>query len=193
MEIVLLRHGMPQIDKGRRLSSAEFGRWVSAYNEAGIDLGCMPTQAAMEQARQCAFVVCSNLPRSSESAKILGFEATDVCDSMFREMGMPYADWRFPRLSPGVWAVLFRCMWAAGYSANAESFKEARERARGCAERLAELASEHGRVLFVGHGWLNWFISRYLRSTGWDGPKKAPRRYWEFGVYRCGKANERDR
>lgn len=87
---------MPQIDKGRRLSAAEFGRWVSAYNDAGIDLGCMPPQEAMEQARKCAFVVCSDFPRSSESARVLGFEDSDVCESMFREVGSPMPIGSFP-------------------------------------------------------------------------------------------------
>lgn len=183
MEIVLLRHGMPKIDKDRRLSAAEFGQWVSAYNNAGIDIGCMPSQNTIEQAKTCAFVVCSTLLRSSESAKVLGLASIDVCESMFREMDMPYASWCFPRLSPGTWSVLFRLGWAIGYSANVESFREARERARRCAERLVELASEHGTVLFVGHGSLNWFVSRYLKSMGWASPQKAPRKYWEFAVY----------
>ena len=175
---------MPQIDKDRRLSAAEFGQWVSAYNKAGINVGCMPPQDAMEQAKKCAFVMCSNLPRSSESAKVLGLENIDACESMFREMEMPYALWCSLRLSPGTWSALFRLMWGVGYSANGESFREARERARRCSERLTELSFEHGKVLFVGHGLLNWFVSRYLKSMGWEGPQKAPRRYWEFGVYR---------
>lgn len=184
MEIVLLRHGMPQIAKEGRLTAAEFGKWVSAYNEAGIDAASRPPQNAIVEAGKCAFVVCSSLPRSRESAKALGLKAIGACDALFREMDMPYASWRFPQLSPGVWAVIFRLIWVGGYSANAESFREARERARRCAERLALLAAEHGKVLFVGHGSLNWFVSRYLKSMGWAGPPRAPRRYWEFGVYR---------
>lgn len=175
---------MPVIDQERRLSAAEFGQWVSAYNEAGINVGCAPSQDAIDQAQKCAFVVCSNLPRSLESAKALGLEGIDVCDSIFREFDMPHATWRYPRLSPGTWAVVFRLLWAVGYSKNIESFEEARERARSCAERLAELASEQGKVLFVGHGSLNWFISRYLKKMGWTGSAKAPRRYWEYCVYR---------
>lgn len=175
---------MPVIDQEQRLSATEFGQWVSAYNEAGINVGCAPSQDAIEQAKKCAFVVCSNLPRSLESAKALGLEDIDVCESMFREFDMPHANWRFPHLSPRTWAVVFRLLWAAGYSGNAESFGEARARARSCAERLTELASEHGKVLFVGHGSLNWFVARYLINMGWSGPAKAPRRYWEYGVYR---------
>ncbi|MCK6374106.1 MAG: histidine phosphatase family protein [Zoogloea sp.] len=183
MQIVLLRHGMPKVDKDRRCNAAEFGRWVSEYNAAGIDADCRPPQPAVDQANKCNFVVCSSLPRSLESARALGIESIGVCESVFREMDMPYANLRFPRLSLPVWSVLFRLIWAGGYSANAESFGAARKRARDCAKRLVELASVHGSVLFVGHGSLNWFIARYLRSMGWAGPRKAPRKYWEFGVY----------
>lgn len=73
--------------------------------------------------------------------------------------------------------------WVMGYSANGESISEGRERARLCAERLAEMAAEHGRVVFVGHGSLIWFIARRLKDAGWSGPKKSPRKYWDFGVY----------
>lgn len=52
-----------------------------------------------------------------------------------------------------------------------------------CSERLAELASEHGTVLLVGHGSLNWFIARHLKKMGWSGPNKSPRKYWTFAVY----------
>jgi broad specificity phosphatase PhoE len=183
VEIVLLRHGMPQIAKDRRLSAAEFGQWVSEYNDAGIDEACIRPSSAIEEARTCAYVVCSNFPRSSESARVLGLEAY-TCESMFREMDMPYATWHFPKLLPGAWSVFFRLIWVFGFSTNAESFREAGERARRCAEILAELAFEHGKVLFVGHGSLNWFISRQLKKMGWVGPQKAPRRYWEYGVYR---------
>lgn len=184
MEIVLLRHGRPKIDKDRRLSAAEFGLWVLEYNAASIDIDFKPPANAIEQASRCAFIVGSDLPRSLDSAKALGVENIGACQSIFRELAVPYAGWRFPRFSPTVWTVLFRFMWIFRYSTNAESFKEAKERARCCAARLASLASEHGTVLFVGHGSLNWFISRYLKKMGWSGPKKSPRNYWEFAVYR---------
>lgn len=184
MQIVLLRHGMPKIDKDRRLTASEFGLWVSEYNAAGIDIECRPPQHAIEQTDKCSFVVCSSLSRSLESAKALGIESIDLSEPMFREMDMPHAKLTFPRLSPGAWSVIFRLIWVAGYRTNAESFNQAKERARRCAERLAELASKHGTVLLVGHGSLNWFIAKYLKNMGWSGPRKSPRKYWEFSVYR---------
>ena len=183
MQITLLRHGMPNIDINTRITASEFGAWVSQYNIANLDINCRPPQLAIDQANRCTFVMCSNLIRSLESAKILGLADINASEAMFRELETPYANWCFPRLSPGVWAVIFRLMWAAGYSANVETFGEAKGRARHCAERLTELAFEHGKILFVGHGLLNWFISRYLKKMGWAGSRISPRKYWDFAIY----------
>jgi len=178
-----MRHGKPKIEKGLRLNAEEFGVWVKKYDASGVDTDCFPPQLAIDQANQTDFVVCSNLPRSLESAEALGIEYVDVCDSVFREMELPYARWHLPILPLIVWPLFFRLVWAFGYSANAESFKAAKTRAHFCAEQLNELASIHGTVLFVGHGSLNWFIAKYLKRKGWLCSKKSPRKYWEFSVY----------
>lgn len=183
MEIVVMRHGKPKIDKNLRLNAAEFGVWVEKYKTSGIDTEHQPPQAAIERANRCAFTVCSNLPRSLASAKILGIVQIGSCDALIREMEMPHAAWHFPRLSLLVWSVFFRLAWACGYSANTESFKAAKERARGCAEHLADLASTHGTVLFVGHGLLNWFIGKYLKNIGWSRSGKLSGKYWEYSTY----------
>lgn len=187
MQIVLMRHGKPKIEKRLRLNALGFGGWVEEYNVAGVDTACQPTLAAIEQANQCKFVVCSNLPRSLESAKTLGIQQLGVSDPMFREMDMPHAAWRFPKLSVLAWSVIFRLAWALGYSADGESFKAAKERACRCAEHLVSLASTHGTVLFVGHGSLNWFIAKHLKRMGWLCAEKPPRKYWEFSVFHLQK------
>lgn len=79
-----MRHGKPKIDTRRRLNAAEFGVWVEHYNAAGIDTECLPTLEAIAQASQCAFTVCSNLPRSLESANALGIERIGAYSHMFR-------------------------------------------------------------------------------------------------------------
>lgn len=178
-----MRHGMPKVDRNARVSAEEFGIWVRGYDAAGIDEGHRPPPTATAHADRCAFIVCSNLPRSLESAKTLGIQRVHVSDPEFREMEMPHAAWRFPRLSLMAWATFFRIVWMFGYSANAESFKAARGRARSCAERLIELAGDHGTVLFVGHGSLNWFIAKRLKAMGWSCATRPPRHYWEASVY----------
>ena len=183
LQIVLMRHGKPKIDMRLRLNAAEFGAWVEQYNAAGIDTECLPPQGAVAQAKQCAFTVCSNLPRSLESANALGVERIGNYSSMFREFDMPHAAWRFPNLSLQAWLVFFRLAWALGYSTNAESFKSAKARAHSCAEQLTDLASTHGTVLFVGHGSLNWFVTRYLKRMGWLSAERPPKKYWEHSVF----------
>lgn len=184
--IVLMRHGKPEIDDSVCLSAQEFGEWIRYYDEASIDRECPPPPAAIEHATKCSFVVCSNLRRSRESAEILVAERIGYTDRIFREMEMPHGSWRFPRLPVRGWLVLFRLTWILGYSTGVESFKAAKGRARRCAEQLASLASEHGTILFVGHGAINWFIAGYLRENGWRAYGR-PKKYWEFAILKLKK------
>lgn len=183
MQIILMRHGRPAIEARRRLSARDFGIWVGHYNAAAIDPASPPTAEAIEQARQAAFVLCSTLPRSLTSAAALGIETPHGRDAAFRELEMPHADWRFPILPVGLWAVLFRLAWAVGYHRHAESFAAARARITTCANTLSQLAAEHGNVLFIGHGSLNWFIARALRQAGWRSSDSTPRQYWQYAVF----------
>lgn len=183
MEIVILRHGKPKIETRGRVTASGFGLWVDAYNKAGIDNTHGPSPSAIAVANDCSAAVCSNLLRSIESAKALGVRNIEVQDSLFRECEMPYADWTYPKFSVLGWSFVFRILQMLGYSSNAETFKEARERAYICALHLSKLAKKHEKVLFVGHGSLNWLISKELLRMGWAGPKSAGRGYWDYGVY----------
>jgi len=183
MEIVLLRHGKPAIAEDRRLTSSQFGTWINEYNQAGISLALPPTKRALETAAGSDFIVCSHLPRSIESAQALGVDCLDINDSLFREFEMPYANLITPRFSAATWTVFYRVLWLAGFSANAESYKQAKLRGLSCVEQLLEHASKHQRVLFVGHGALLWFICKQLLSRGWSGPKGSPRSYWDLNRY----------
>jgi len=183
VQIVILRHGKPKIETHGRLSAFDFGQWVAAYNRAGLDNAHAPSADAIAQARACSAVVCSNLPRSIESATALGVKHVELQDALFRECDMPYARWNYPKLSVLGWSFIFRILQVLGYSSNAESFKEAKQRAYECALRLSELAEKHQSVVFVGHGSLNWLIAKKLLHMGWVGPSHAGRKHWEFGVY----------
>lgn len=183
MEIVILRHGKPNIETRGRVTATGFALWIDAYNKAGIDKTYAPSSRAIAVAKGCSAVVCSNLLRSIESAKALGVRNIEVQDSLFRECEMPYADWTYPKFSVLGWSFVFRILQMLGYSSNAESFKAARERAYLCALRLSELADKHEKVLFVGHGSLNWLISKMLLRMGWAKSKSAGRGYWDYEVY----------
>ena len=183
MQIVILRHGKPKIADHGKLTASGFGRWVAAYNQAGIDTTHAPSPEAIARARACSVVVCSHLPRSLESAAALGIGNIDVQDALFRECDMPHADWNHPKLSVSAWSFVFRILQVLGYSSDAESFKEARHRAGCCALQLSELAQRHESVLFIGHGLLNRLVAKKLLRMGWVGPDSIGRDYWDFGVY----------
>jgi len=183
VEIVLIRHGKPKIDISGKMSAADFGKRVTDYDRAGIDAEHKPTNTACEKAGKCRFIVCSTLPRSIESARILNIGTPDITSHLFRECEMPYANWKHPKLSGTTWSILFRILQLTGYSSNAESCKTIKNRAKKCADQLATLSKKHESVLFVGHGAIIWLIHKQLLRTGWSGPRKSARKYWGFGIY----------
>ncbi len=183
VKIILVRHGEPDLPLWRNVNASEFRQWIESYNSAGIKKETLPPRELCEAVSSCAVVVCSDLRKSIESAKALGIEAVDHFDPLFREIGLPYADWSFPKLSPVLWVVLFRLFWFAGFSRNSESLDSARIRASTAAKKLEDFAQESGSVTFVGHGMINHFIANDLLSSGWKGPKNPGKRYWKFGVY----------
>ena len=155
MQITLLRHGKPTVPSLEKLSASEFYIWAQEYNASGLCPSSKPTAEAMSYANACNAVVCSDLPRSIESAKALKAGNVVLSDAIFNEAGLPVANWRTLKLSPKIWAATFRALWLLGYSRNTESFKEAKARAAEAVRRLTEIAYEHERVLFVGHGVYN--------------------------------------
>src|SRR6266508_1340850 len=92
-----------------------------------------------------------------------------LCDPLFDEAGIPSSIRLRLALAPRHWSLLARVVWFCGWSHGAESLREARGRAHRAAERLGELAREHGSVMLVGHGVMNRLISRALRRSGWRG------------------------
>lgn len=183
MKIVLLRHGKPDLPPLEKVKACDLQRWIDAYNAAGIDHRQTPPLRAMAIASECNAVVCSDLPRSIESAAVLNVKNVYLSNSVFNEVGMPRPDWNSFRLPPFTWAVIFRMLWFLGYSSNSESYDASRLRAKDCARKLKEIAADQGTVLFVGHGLINYFIAKELLAAGWHGPRCPGRRHWEYGVY----------
>ncbi|NOX42458.1 MAG: histidine phosphatase family protein [Gammaproteobacteria bacterium] len=183
MQIILLRHGKVNYPPITMLSASSFSQWVADYDSNELDVSSKPTEEAMGIAKQTNAVVCSILPRSLESAKVLRVEGVTLSHSLFNEAGLPIANWKFPRLSVRIWAIIFRLAWFLGYSANSETLKEAKKRSSQAANKLIKMAEEHKSVMFIGHGIINRFIAYELRELGWEGPKKPSRNYWEFGVF----------
>jgi len=183
VKIVLIRHGKPNLDDIGKIKSIEIERWIESYNSAKIDLKCQPKKESIEIAKNCNQVVCSDLSRSIESANILGVKKIHHIESVFREVGLPYAPFPFIKLEPNLWAIIFRVLWFFGLKSNSESLAEARLRAATGARKLKEIAENNDSVIFIGHGIMNRFIAKELVSSGWVGASGSKGEYWEFGVY----------
>jgi broad specificity phosphatase PhoE len=183
MRVILVRHGKPDIPKIYRFKAREIGRMIELYDSAGIEEIHAPPKELITIAQSCSAVVCSDLPRSIKSAEALGVGRIHMSDAMFRECGLPYAQWPMLKLSPYLWVGIFRALWFMGFSAHSESFPAAKHRAKNGAEKLREIAEEFGDVLFVGHFLFNRFVAQYLRRNGWSGPASPGRKYWEFAEY----------
>lgn len=183
MKIILMRHGKSRIDKPRMATAAEFHGWVGRYAATGIDTRYPPPPQSCKITKSCRYIVCSDLPRSLESAEALGFDTVHLSSPQFREVGMPAATWHFPKLPIAMWLALFRIAWFCGYSRQVESFAEAKVRSRQCANSLVDLAAEHGAVILIGHGWCNFFLGRHLTSIGWQKISCMSGRYWGLCVF----------
>lgn len=187
MEIILLRHGKPKPISFNRIKAFSFINWIESYNLSGLCPTSIPTQKALSAANKCNAIICSELPRSKESAKALKIKNITLFYSQFNEAGLPGANWRSLKLYPTTWAVIFRVLWLFGYSNNSESYKEAKIRAGKSAKKLIELAKEHKTVLFVGHGIYNKLLAKQLKSLGWSGPSNPGSAHWSFGIYENNK------
>jgi hypothetical protein len=183
MRIVLARHGRPAVVSPRRIAPSQVGRWIDAYNRAGIDAEDIPPNT-IAAALASGIVVASSSPRSIQSAQRLSGGRTFLTEEAFCEAGLPYAIWHRPVLPVSVWAACFRVAWFCGYSRNAEPVEHVRTRADAAASRLIRLAADYGSVFLVGHGIMTRLIAKRLRRLGWIGPLLPAYDYWRFNVYR---------
>ncbi|ECA1950153.1 phosphoglycerate mutase [Salmonella enterica subsp. enterica serovar Virchow] len=175
MELMLLRHGKPNIDSTAMIRSAEMQAWITEYNAAGITE--KPDTATILNGCTYHFVVCSPLRRALESVDALGLKPNVVYDELC-EAPLPVLNLPLLKLTPVTWTVLFRLFWLSGGTCGTESFSSVKKRAKRVACELELMATEHGRVLSVGHGFINMLIARELERSGWKREKTGSSGYW---------------
>ena len=183
MEIVLGRHGKPQVDRAQWIAARTLEHWIAKFNNGGILSGQIPQSTSLAAAR-CKVIVASPLRRSYQSAQLLVTSQLLVTEELIREADMPHLSWWFPVLPIAAWLLMFRTAWYCGYSPNAESHSEASMRANVAANRLIDIACSHGSIFVVGHGIMTTLIAYRLRQKGWSGPRRPANRYWGYCVYR---------
>jgi broad specificity phosphatase PhoE len=178
-----VRHGKPAVDRRTPIAGVAFGAWIQTYNEAPLDVTYLPPASLRARVPAMGCIATSPLRRSRESAVLLAPGRPLGCDALFVEAGSPHTTRLRLRLPPVCWSFLFRMAWFCGWSQDAESLREARQRAQRAAERLVELAREHQSVILIGHGQLNRMISHVLLRMGWHGSRSG-HAYWSVGDLR---------
>ncbi|GFO72126.1 hypothetical protein BJAS_P2112 [Bathymodiolus japonicus methanotrophic gill symbiont] len=183
MKIIFIRHGKPKVPELGKLSASEFQRWIEAYNNASLAKPPVLPEQLITLVLESDVLVCSDLRRSIESAKLLRARNIEYVDALFREVELPYCILPSPKLSPAIWALGFRILWFMGYAGNCESKTLARQRAYNAADTLHSLARCNHTLVLVGHSIFNNFIARQLRAKGWQGSSSIFSKYWEISEY----------
>jgi broad specificity phosphatase PhoE len=180
MEIILLRHGKPDVELKGHLNASDIKQLTSAYAQSGVEDS--PPEILKDRFNAC-YVVCSDLARSTQSAKKLGVNEIHLSDALFKETDVPHFDQGVIKMPVTVWLIVLRVMWLFGFKKNGESFSKAKNRAQDATNKLIALAQENEKVILVGHGLMNRLIAKQLRLKSWQGPPSPGKKHWEFGRY----------
>ena len=164
------------------MRAGELADIALSYENSGII--DEPPGEVLHVAQRHKVIVCSDLPRSVQSAQALGADTIHSVEALFRETAIPYFSSGSIVLPMSVWIIVLRSLWLAGFSRNGESLLNAKLYARAATEMLIQLAYKHEKVLLVGHGFMNYFIAKELVSNAWAGPPRPGNGYWEYAVYR---------
>ena len=180
MEIILLRHGEPELELKGSVSARKFKMLVKEYIQTGIK-DSPPDK--LKNTFSSHYVVCSELRRSRQSAEKLGFKKIHISSDLFDETEIPHYDNSYFKLPVGIWLIYYRLIWLLGFNNNGESYSLAKKRAIKAVEKLIALAEENENLIIIGHGLMNRLIAKQLITEGWRGAVSPGKKYWEYGKY----------
>lgn len=183
MEIVLIRHGQPTLDKNMKLSSSGFRSWLTAYNNCPINPECKPPKSLKKYIEQ-HFVVSSNLPRAINSATLCLGKKPDLIESQLEELSIP--QWSLPVVVNAYWWIVLNGLaWCLGFNGKEESLTQGRKRAKSAVSVLVEMAQKKQQVAVFGHVIMNYFIAFELLRNGWQA-KCSGKKFWSTLVLTSG-------
>lgn len=168
LQIMLIRHGKPIINKKGYFNFYEAEGYIKEYDSTGVETFAQnPICIDPNEVKE---IYCSPLNRSRQTARMLfGPEFRIVINSRFREFERRIYPIPAVSFKLKFWLLLSRLSWILGGNDDGiESFKQAKQRARGNAQLLAERAQKDQKVILVAHGFLNRFLVKYLEDLGWE-------------------------
>jgi broad specificity phosphatase PhoE len=184
IRIVLIRHGKPDVERGRWLSHKKFQDFIADYERAGLDPLSAPPSWLVELVGQARRVFASDRPRARESAHAVAPHAELKISPLFMEAELKSPKLPVVRLQPAAWAIIARLAWHAGHDSGIENYGDAKERSQKTVDMLDSVAREDGIAVLVAHGYFNAIVGRTLSKRGWHrlgGRHRA--KYWNAVVY----------
>lgn len=171
-----MRHGKVRLEGQGEQRISNVRDAVSLYDRSPV----MPPDGLVFGDLENAWIVCSDLSRSTESA-LLAFGRFDEKDSRFREAELP--DVSGIRIRASIQIGFARGLWLLGRSKGCESFRDFRVRCDRAAEVLIAYDADGKDVVLVGHGLLNRYIASALRKRGYAGPRVPGSVHWGRSSY----------
>ena len=166
--IFLIRHARPDVSKKGLFNQAAAVKYISDYDAAAVEEFILEHETI--PFKEIDRVYCSTLPRSQLTAKAIFGESVQLkIDTIFREFERRIFSLPLLKMPIKLWLVSARILWFLGFNnKDIETFREAKTRARSCAEALAADATSHHTTVLVAHGLLNNFIRKELEAMGWQ-------------------------
>ena len=183
LQIALIRHGRPLVDRTGLFNHRRATDFINQYDLADVEAFTHRPDGFNPDGNPKVF--CSPLNRSKMTARLLfGPDFEILEDVQFREFERKIITIPALRLPIGFWLFVSRILWLLGFnSGGIESFAKARQRARTAAAFLADQAETHHNVVLVAHGFLNAFLDRELQRQGWQRIRQGGRGYLGVSLF----------
>ena len=175
MKIMLLRHGKPDFSVHWLNPKEGVKHSLNLYATSRVTTAVPDELSTLSSSVDTC--VTSELIRTIDSAKLLGFKVT-TASALFNESELPFPNRLLFPLSWKLFLVLYRLLWFFGCSQNCPGKLKDKERARLGSVHLANLAANNEVVLLIGHGIINRLICSELQKSGWSIDDKSGLSYW---------------
>lgn len=167
IQIMLIRHGEPAMNKKGWRNRSEAIRYTEMYDSVGVY--AFEKKPACLRNDDIPMVYTSMLPRAINTAeRTFDGELSMTSMNLFNEFERKIIEFPNIKLPMKFWSVTTRAVWMMGFNDKGiESFKEAKNRAGKAAIFLDSAANVEGKVLLFAHGFLNKYVRKYLKKQGY--------------------------
>lgn len=166
-QIILIRHGEPDLDKKGWRNRAEAIRFIQQYDSSRITH--FTSNPLKLENITIDTIYHSSLNRARQTAQLaFGKYFIRVEDSCYREFENKI--WNGCNIKKPIWCWISssRIFWFLGWNdKNIESFKDAKKRAKTNSEKLIINANQNEMTILVAHGLHNKYVKKFLRKAGW--------------------------